>query len=292
MAKITDSKLIKFQQYISFEEAAEFLSRLIEEEVGADTFGHIAMLRIPMFIMLAEEFLHGNFIGFKHENLKKIWPSKEELYDDSQFVRIRKSDGSIPDFDYWSMSLPVPLGFDSTYPGVGLTENSSGEPVYWFVWIEGDDELVSFSWSDREKVQFSVRPEDVYNLALMINDESIWPDQSEGCVSEGEAYARLSHDGKEVMRSAKHKPLIMVNSGWVDSTEAAQPGTPTEISVSASSHLVIAGMLQLIKQVSNHTQSSIQDYIFDEFKGARGTSKSNLEKLFRTAKTAAAEVKD
>ena len=88
------------------------------------------------------------------------------------------------------------------------------------------------------------------------------------------------------------KPLHFLSGEWIQSgNNPNSTNSLPELTVSASPHLVIAGMTKLIKEISNNTQDTIHDYIYEMFDGARGTSKSQLQDLFAAANASAKEVK-
>jgi len=291
MRKIAESKLIKLQSYITLDEASEYLSRLIEEEITRENIRRVVWGRVPLFVSISSPYSAHNFTGFTERSLKKLWPDKEQSSDESQTITIRNADGSIPEHDFWASVLPFPLKFRREFPGVPCTETDEGS-VYWFIWIDGDDELVSFSGGFAgDMTEVKVRPRDIFDLATQLNNEEFWPEDVPLFISELEVN-RAKGGGVVAAKGGGVKPLHFLSGEWIQSgNNPNSTNSLPELTVSASPHLVIAGMTKLIKEISNNTQDTIHDYIYEMFDGARGTSKSQLQDLFAAANASAKEVK-
>jgi hypothetical protein len=285
------SKLLKLQEFITLEDAARFLSELINQPVSEKDLRHYATDHLPLY--LTPLFSMDSFYGFAVDklpeeltlpplfNLSKGEGKGTGMPTLDKRINIPEENENLPKPDIKSSALPLfprPISFigQSRYQ---LTDLSGNEYAF-FHFSSHDQTISSFDIYDSEIANISVRPIDVISLSEKLNDPKYafnpkGADFEAGTVTAWSAETKGPCDitGVNLSKASRF-------------SDSAQHGETlkevAESSVPPSRDLVIASLVKLIKEKTNLNQSAIAIEI-EESSENRGLSKSNIEKIFANA---------
>ncbi|GAA5138034.1 hypothetical protein [Alloalcanivorax gelatiniphagus] len=283
-------KLVKFERRIGLDVAAEYFSDLVGFPTDIDAFERLAYGRIPFYMEPRQASGIASFVGMTEEQYQAEVGKTTPITDSSLRCLIPLG-GRIFVPEFIESELPFPL-FQPVLDGITCTTpTEDGDQIHWFLWKQGANELWSFGPYDVDFLEIVVSPKDVHSLAEITNDESCWPDHEEGCISRALVHGRSQILRDKYIEICSVRALPATAREELESNEPIGAGQSQRLNIgqSVSPHLAIAGMVRLLRESTNHTQDSIQEYIGDAFGGARGTSKSALQKLFRDANAAGEE---
>ncbi|MTI52847.1 MAG: hypothetical protein FH757_14570 [Alcanivorax sp.] len=280
-------KLIKFERRIGLDVAAEYFSDLVGIPTDTEAFERLAYGRIPFYMEPSRTNGIASFVGMTEKQYQAEVGETAPITDSSLRCIIPLG-GRIYVPDFIERELPFPLS-QPVLDGITCTTPTGDDgQIHWFLWKEAINELWSFSPYDADALEIVLSPKDVHFLAEISNDDSCWPDHEEGCVSKTVVHGRsqLLRDRRIEVCSVRTTPAT-AREDFEENEPIGVEGPKTPgIGQSVSPYLAIAGMIRLLRESTNHTQDSIQEYIGDTYRGARGTSKSALQKLFRDANAA------
>jgi len=286
-------KLTKFEKRISLDVATQYFADLTGEEMDIDTMERLAFGRIPLYCVLRQTGGVSFIVGFFETNVEELLSRLEPGEDaDESMSRAFISSGGALEYQFVEHELPFPI----TSPLLGLDTSSTptkNGDIYWFMFSPNSRQLVPFSSYDVDAITITVCPKDVYRLAMQANSDEDWPENHEGlCSKQLIRNNAASHKEPEVEISGIYIRPGTSFYGLHEASDAPEGEVElVDVEQGASAYLAISGMIKMITGISNKNQASIQDFIYEEFGGARGTSQSKLQKLFAKANAAAEEAR-
>lgn len=309
------SKLVKLKEWISLEEARALLSDLIDEDISHEVFQSEVMGHLPLYIEPADPD-SGYFGAIREKDLDSHPKLIRNLDSRSAHIQIEQDTDLETLFELIATRLPCMTKFDTGALISPRTTTTKRQTHVWFVVSINEGFATSFDPRDKSLVTRYTETKALFKLKERISGKAPWtgapwttPVTTQATSVSRKDNSTLLVSSLPITQSGSYQPprtsdnsmskenIEQLLISFLSELLSEGPTLPRAIKRISEDPMLresitlpaIHALLQLVTMDPNVNQKSLISKIQKRFGNQRGTSSSNLEKLFGAVNRLGAE---